>query len=48
VLARSALLAEAYDMLEDRAAHATAALLDAQEAGDVDADGEPIPTYRSV
>jgi hypothetical protein len=51
VAARNALTAEACDMLEDRAAHATAALLDAQEAGDVDADGEPIaayPTYRSV
>jgi hypothetical protein len=48
--ARTALLAEACDMLEGRAQYAADALADAREAGDVDAHGEPIeyPIYRSV
>jgi hypothetical protein len=48
VAAREMLLVEAQDMLADRAEAAADALLDAIEAGDVDANGAAIsyPTYR--
>jgi hypothetical protein len=48
VAAREMLLVEAKDMLADRAKAAADALLDAIEAGDVDANGTaiPYPTYR--
>ena len=46
ILARSALMAEAWDMLECRAQHEADRLYDARMAGDVDADGEPIPYAR--
>jgi hypothetical protein len=50
IAARAALLAEANDMLVDRAEAAADALLDAMEAGDLDHDGAAIsyPRYRSV
>jgi hypothetical protein len=50
IAARAALLAEANDMLVDRAEAAADALLDAQQAGDLDHDGSAIsyPRYRSV
>jgi hypothetical protein len=46
--AREMLLVEAQDMLADRAEAAADALYDAQQAGDVDANGTAIsyPTYR--
>jgi hypothetical protein len=48
VAAREMLLVEAQDMLADRAEAAADALYDAQQAGDVDANGAAIsyPTYR--
>jgi hypothetical protein len=50
IAARTALLAEANDMLVDRAEAAADALYDAQMAGDLDHDGSAIsyPRYRSV
>jgi hypothetical protein len=50
ILARAALLAEAQDMLVDRAEAAADALLDAMEAGDLDHDGAAIsyPRYYGV
>jgi hypothetical protein len=50
ILARAALLAEAQDMLVDRAEAAADALLDAMEAGDLDHDGAAIsyPRYHGV
>lgn len=50
VLARGQLEAEAHDMLTDMAEMKAAELADAIEAGDLDADGTPIPytPYRSA
>jgi hypothetical protein len=50
IAARAALLAEANDMLVDRAEAAADALLDAMEAGDLDHDGAAIsyPRYYGV
>jgi hypothetical protein len=50
ILARTALLVEAQDMLVDRAEAAADALLDAMEAGDLDHDGAAIsyPRYFGV
>jgi hypothetical protein len=50
ILARAALLAEAQDMLVDRAEAAADALYDAQMAGDLDHDGSAIsyPRYYGV
>lgn len=48
--ARAELTQQAHDMLRDQAEMAFDARYDAMQAGDVDADGEPIPypTYRRV
>jgi hypothetical protein len=50
ILARAALLAEAQDMLVDRAEAAADAIRDSQEAGDLDPDGGwvPYPRYFGV
>jgi uncharacterized protein (DUF4213/DUF364 family) len=50
ILARAALLAEAQDMLADRAEAAADALYDAMQAGDLDHEGSAIsyPRYYGV